>query len=196
MLTEKSWGLLQELRKEYNFVLIGGWAVYLFIRRQKSKDIDIVVSITELQKFKTYDLRKNDNLKKYEVKRDDVDIDIYVEYYSKLIIPVEEIKNYAVKIEGFNVICPELLLILKQAAYNARRDSVKGEKDLVDMISLVLLEKIDFKKYGSIAKKYKLENYFSDLIRLIKSFKDYEKIGINAREFKIRKNKILKIILS
>lgn len=196
LLTEKSWALLQELRKEYNFVLIGGWAVYLFTKRQKSKDIDIVVSINELQKFKAYGLMKNDDLKKYEIKRDDIDIDIYAEYYSKLIIPVEEIKNYAVKIEGFNVICPELLLILKQAAYNARKDSIKGEKDLIDIMSLILLEKVDFKKYESIVKKYRLENYFSDLVRLIKIYKDYDKVGMNAREFKIKKNKILKIILS
>ena len=62
LLTEKSWVLLQEIRKKYQFVLIGGWAIYLWARRQKSKDIDIVVSIDELQKLKQENLEKNDHL--------------------------------------------------------------------------------------------------------------------------------------
>ena len=67
-LTEKSWKILREFKKDHNFVLIGGWATYLWARRQKSKDIDIVVEIDELQKLKNEGLSKNDNLKKYEIK--------------------------------------------------------------------------------------------------------------------------------
>src|SRR3989344_179180 len=92
LLTEKSWNLLQELKKEHSFILIGGWAVYLFTKQQKSKDIDIVIDIKELQKFKSENLNKNDNLKKYEIKREDIDIDIYLEHYSRLAIPAEDIK--------------------------------------------------------------------------------------------------------
>ncbi len=58
LLTEKSWKILHELKKGYSFIVIGGWAVYLLTRQQKSKDIDILVSILELAKFKTEDLRK------------------------------------------------------------------------------------------------------------------------------------------
>ena len=43
LLTEKSWEILQELRKNYDFILIGGWAVYLLTKQKKSKDIDIVI---------------------------------------------------------------------------------------------------------------------------------------------------------
>src|SRR3989344_4490106 len=92
LLTEKSWQILQDLRREYNFILIGGWAVYLFTKQQKSKDIDIVVGINELEKLKGGGLGKNDNLKKYEIKKEEIDVDIYVEHYSKLAIPVEDIK--------------------------------------------------------------------------------------------------------
>jgi hypothetical protein len=49
LLTEKSWEILQELRKKHNFVLIGGWAVYLMTKQHKSKDIDMVISIKELE---------------------------------------------------------------------------------------------------------------------------------------------------
>src|SRR3989344_8031754 len=111
-LTEKSWKLLQELVKKYNFILIGGWAVYLLTKQQKSKDIDIVVDIAELQKLKQENLIKNDRLKKYEIKLEEIDVDIYLSYFSKLTIPAEEIKNYSIKIEGLNVASPEALLIL------------------------------------------------------------------------------------
>ena len=43
IITEKSFEFLQELKKKFNFVLIGGWAVFLYARTLKSKDIDIIV---------------------------------------------------------------------------------------------------------------------------------------------------------
>lgn len=190
LLIEKSWKILREIKKKYKFVLIGGWAVYLLTKQQKSKDIDIVIDLTELKKFDKNELRKNDNLKKYEIKKEEIDIDIYLEYYSKLVIPVEDIKNYAVEIEGFRVLCPEVLLILKQSAYLDRINSVKGEKDKIDIASLVFFSKINFKKYKEILKKYKLD-YFRELEKLIKNFKEYDSLNLNPREFKLRKNKIL-----
>lgn len=48
-MTAASWDALQELNKEYEFTLIGGWAVYLYMRLQKSKDIDIVVDYPVLR---------------------------------------------------------------------------------------------------------------------------------------------------
>ena len=195
MLTEKSWSILQELKKQYKFILIGGWAIYLLTRKLKSKDIDIIISIEELQKFKAENLEKNDKLKKYGVKKDEIGIDIYVEYYSKLVIPVEEIKNYTIKMGGFELSSPEMLLILKQAAYKNRWNSVKGEKDKIDVMSLVFFSNIDFDKYKTILKKYSLAAYFSDLLKLIKNFKDYDRLDLNPREFKIRKNKILIALL-
>lgn len=190
ILTEKSWQVLQELKKEYRFILIGGWAVYLLTRQNKSKDIDIVVSVEELEKFKQERLTKNDKLKKYEAKKEEVDIDIYLEYYSRLAIPVEEIKNYVTDIEGFKIASPELLLILKQKAYSERKNSTKGEKDKIDIISLVFSQ-INFKNYYGILKKFKIENYFRELKETIFNFKDYNVLGINPREFKLKKGKIL-----
>ena len=111
-LTEKSWEALQDLKKKYDFILIGGWAIYLWTKQQKSKDIDIVVSISELQKLKQENLSKNDSLRKYEIKIGEIDVDIYVSHFSKLIIPPEHIGNYISKIEGFSVISKEALLIL------------------------------------------------------------------------------------
>ncbi len=192
LLTEKSWRLLQELKKKYNFILIGGWAIYLWTKQQKSKDIDIVVDIKELQKLKKENLNKNDNLKKYEMKYEEIDIDIYVPYFSKLTIPTEDLKNYISKIEGFNVVSSEVLLILKQGVESQRKSSVKGEKDKIDIISLLFFSNIDFKKYKFIIEKYKLVNYIEKLINLVRNFTDYQPLNLNPREFKLKKEEIIK----
>ncbi len=191
LLTEKSWKILQELEKEHDFILIGGWAVYLLTKQKKSKDIDIVVGIRELEKLKSEGLRKNDNLKKYEIKKGEIDIDIYAEYYSKLVIPVEHIKNYTTSIEGFITASPELLLVLKQAAFIDREFSVKGEKDKIDIISLLFFANVNFKKYNEILEKYKIIKYFGYLVRLVKEFKDYNSINLSPRGLKLGKNKLL-----
>ena len=39
----KSFSVLLQLKKNYEFVLIGGWAVFLYTRAVESKDIDIVL---------------------------------------------------------------------------------------------------------------------------------------------------------
>ncbi|MBS3074350.1 hypothetical protein J4447_02725 [Candidatus Pacearchaeota archaeon] len=190
-LTEKSWRLLQEIRKKYNFILIGGWSTYLWTKQQKSKDIDIVVSLTELQKLKQEDLRKNDALKKYEIKSDEIDIDIYLEYYSKLTIPPEDIKKYTSQIEGFNVASQEALLVLKQGAEIDRENSIKGEKDRADIVSLMLFANPDYNAYLKILKEYSKEEYFHRLVKILKDFREYNIVGLSPKEFKSKKEKTL-----
>ena len=190
-LTEKSWKLLQELRKKYSFILIEGWATYLWTRQQKSKDIDIVVEIKELQKLKAENLSKNYNLKKYEVKSDEIDVDIYVSYFSKLTIAPENLKKYIKKIEGFDVVSQEALIILKQGAYKDRKNSIKGEKDKIDILSLLFFSDFNIKIYKSILKEYSLDYYAKNLIDLLKNFKDYDSLNLTPREFKIKKKMVL-----
>jgi len=135
LLTEKSWNLLIELRKKpIRFVVIGGWAIYLHTNAHKSKDIDIIIEgYKDLDWLKmNYDLRKNDRLRKYEIKQEEIDIDIYMPFFSKLGLPVEDLLKETEKIEGFEVVNPEALLILKQAAEKERRGSVKGMKDKLE----------------------------------------------------------------
>lgn len=183
-LTEKSWKILQNIKTKYNFILIGGWAVYFYTRRQKSKDIDIVVSIDELNKLKEKELRKDDQLKKYEIKQEEIDIDIYVEYYSNLTIPVEDIKKYTIKIEGFEIAKAELLILLKQAAFRQREKSIKGEKDKIDIVSLAFLKNFDLNFYEDIAKEYKIENYINELKEIIINFNNYNNLGLTPQDLK------------
>ncbi|MEK6859602.1 MAG: hypothetical protein AABX54_02195 [Nanoarchaeota archaeon] len=189
-LTEKSWILLQELQKKYNFILIGGWATYLWTKQQKSKDIDIIVDLKELEKLKQENLIKNDRLKKYEIKFEEIDVDIYVPYFSKLTIPIEKIKNYNSKLQGFNVLSKEALLILKQGAELDRRNSIKGEKDRIDIISLLFFTDFDYKIYKSILKENSKEFLLDELIKLIRNFNDYNSLNLAPNEFKKIKKKI------
>src|SRR3989338_3965005 len=102
LITERSWKILQEIKGKFDFVLIGGWATYLWARSLKSKDIDIVIDFSVLEKLKKeYSLSKNDNLRKYEINMGEIDIDIYVPYYSQLAVPAEDIKKESAVIEGF-----------------------------------------------------------------------------------------------
>ena len=194
LLTEQSWQFLQELRRAYEFVLIGGWAVYLHTRQQKSKDIDIVVSLKELEKLKQAGIVKNDRLKKYELQKGEVDVDIYVEHYSELGIPAEDIRKHAIEIEGLSVVRAEALLVLKQVSHAAREFSAKGEKDALDILSLLFYGKINFRNYETLLKKYGIEQYLEDLKKIVKGFTRSELIGLNALGFKRKKEEVLRRI--
>ena len=183
--------------KGFDFVVIGGWAAYLWTKMHKSKDVDIVIkNFEDLDLLKkNYNLVKNDNLKKYEIKFDEIDLDIYVPYYSKLSLPIEGLKNYFTTVEGFKVVIPEILLILKQGAELDRSNSIKGQKDRIDIMSLLFYSDIDFKKYNEILKRYNLD-YLKELKRIITAFKDVNHLNVNVKEFKKRKNKLLEEIKS
>ncbi len=195
--TDKSWDVLIELSKELNFILIGGWAAYLHTKTLKSKDIDIVVNFGTLDKLATkYRLKKNMNLKKYEIVIDQVSVDIYVPYFSDLVIPLEELDNFTTSIEGIRVIKPELLLILKQEAEMVRKDSIKGQKDRTDIINVLINSDIKLKKYFSLVKKYELFEYPKRLEKIIKTAKkEFEYLGIrNPRKIKLIKKRLIKKI--
>jgi len=194
LLTEKSWSLLKELsKKDFKFILIGGWAAYLWTKMHKSKDIDIIVpDFKDLEYLKkNYDLRKNDSLKKYEIWLEEMDVDIYVPYYSKLALPIEEIKSHITKIENMQVASLEALLILKQGAELERKDSVKGSKDRIDIMALLLFSEIDFKKYSSLLEKHNLKHYLNRLFRVINNFDGIKYLELNPREFKLKKKELL-----
>lgn len=186
--------LLDIARKPFKFIVIGGWAAYLWTALHKSKDIDIaLIRIKDIDYLKQkYALSKNDNLKKYGININEIDIDIYVPYYSKLAIPVEELDKYIAKVQGLTVLKPEALVITKQGAEIERGESVKGIKDRVDIMALLLFTDFNFKIYFELLKRYKLNNYYARLMSIINNFKEYEYLGLNPREFKLKKNNVLK----
>jgi hypothetical protein len=197
-LTEESWRKLQELSKEWDLTVIGGWSVWLWTKQHKSRDIDIIVDFNELARLKEkYALAKNDRLKKYEIKMQGFDIDIYVPFYSKLALPVEELEKEKTTIDGISTVSCEALLILKQGAEIERRNTVKGQKDAIDILTLLIHAPVDFGKYSALLAKNKKENFSRELIGVITGFnpKEAEKyLGIGYKEFSKKKKELVEKI--
>ena len=92
LVTQKSWKTLQELRGNVDFVLIGGWAIYLYTHSLKSKDIDLIVDFDQLDKLrKGFTVVKNERLRKYEARREEVQIDVYLGHYKNVIVTGKQI---------------------------------------------------------------------------------------------------------
>jgi len=192
LIIEKSFKILQDLKREFDFILIGGWAIFLYTKALKSKDIDIIVDYDELEKFKKeFDIVKNERLKKYEAKIEQIDIDIYLPYYSNIGLPVEEVKKYTQSIEGFNVPIPEILLILKTYTFFQRKNTTKGRKDLIDIFSLLSKEIINWQEYKELIKKYNLEEINKKLKELISSTKNLPELNLLNHQLSRLKRKIL-----
>jgi hypothetical protein len=192
---DRSWRVLIELQKRYDFILIGGWAVYLLAHTSKSKDIDIIVDHDTLQKMRTeMVVKKSEHLRKYETARDDVSIDIYVPYYSKLTIDISELQKHVRSVEGFSIPSAEYLLLLKLDAEMSRADSIKGMKDRADILSLLISNAVDPAEYEAVIRKHTSKAYSERLKEIVnKSTKEYEYLDIvNYRRIKLIKKKIMK----
>ena len=194
-LTRKSWEMLIEFNKRYDFVVIGGWAVYLWTKAYKSRDIDIVVDFNCLEKLrKDFRLEKNERLKKFEIKLDFFDIDIYVPFFSEFWYPAERlVKKYKI-IEGFKVPSQEVLVILKQQAYKGRK-GIKAKKDAFD-IMLLLMKGFDFKKYADVVKEIKKPELIDLLLEIVKTInaRDADYFSLKFKEFVNIKKKIIQEI--
>jgi len=169
---EKSWEKLIELKSEIGFVLIGGWAVYLYTKLYKSKDIDIIVDYDALKHLRAnYVMGKNERLRRYEVKLEEgFDIDVYVPKYSKLAIPAEDIMKMTTVKEGFKVPRPEVLLLLKLGALIDRKESIKGSKDAIDVAGMLFFANCDLGFFKELTIKYDLMNYSRALLSTIENF--------------------------
>lgn len=191
---EKSWKVLLDLNERFDFIVIGGWATYLHTKSIKSKDIDIISDYETLEKLKlSYDLKKNQRLKKYEVIADGISVDIYVPFFSDLVLPAEDLKEYTENIEGIKVLEVEALLILKQEAEIERSHSVKGQKDRTDILNLLINGDVDLEKYQKILAKHDLKNYKERLIEIVNGAeKEFSYLGIeNLRKRKLLRGKII-----
>lgn len=196
--TDESWNALVELAKKYKFILIGGWACYFHTGTIKSQDVDIIVDFETLNQIKKETpVKKNTILKKYEVIFNDISVDIYVPYYSKFVIPFDCISKNTVKRQGITIPKPEIILILKQQAELDRKDSVKGQKDRVDILNM-LIKGINMEKYLLLVKKYNLEKYMRRLETIIRTSKtEFEYLAIaNPRRIRLIKKKLMEDLAS
>ncbi len=190
-ITEKSWQELIALKKEVDFVLIGGWAVYFYSKSLKSKDIDIIIDFEQLPILeRNYRLNKNERLKKYQAVKDGIEIDIYLPHFSQLGIPVEELLKHKVSIEGFSVIDANYLFTLKVNTLAERGRTPKGRKDFLDLISLILSDKIDFKQVKEITEKFELKEGSKTFQEFLQESTQIEELNLNSHQFAKLKKEI------
>lgn len=192
LVTQKSWLTLQNLRGKLDFVLIGGWAVYLYTKTLKSKDIDLIVNYDQLEKLRTdFQVVKNDRLKKYEARAEEVQIDIYLPHYSDLGISVKEIIKNTNQKETFILPCLEKLLILKQLVYIQRGLSAKGQKDRLDVLSLLLSKDFEINAYKKQLAKLGQKKLLVNLKSLISETTKIPELGVNEHFWSKTKKKLL-----
>ena len=167
-ITNESWKELLVLSTKYNFILIGGWAIYLYIKLQKSRDIDMVVDYDQIKLLSVdFEMRKNPSLYRYEIKFQKFDIDVYTPFYSKLTVPPEDLINNYTLIENIRVPRVEELLILKLGAFDDRMNSIKGQKDRLDITGLAFYSNIDYSRLKTLLNKYEKPSYINLYVNAI-----------------------------
>jgi len=185
---EKAWRVLADLKSLADFVLIGGWGVYLWTKKLKSRDIDICIDQENFYRLQSelmqrdYGLKRNVRLMKFEALIGDVEVDIYTPFMSKLVIPCLDVfdrKLYSV-IERFKVATPEVLLLLKAQATQQRWHAEKGVKDRVDIISLLKFADIKHDELKRMLEKYDREGTLRSVIKrtISESRVEYRFLGL------------------
>ncbi len=185
---ERSWRVLGELKSFADFVLIGGWGVYLWTRKLKSRDIDVYIDQEDFYRLqseltlKGYALKRNVRLMKFEALISGVEIDIYTPFMSKLAVPCLDVFNRKLfsLIEGFKVAIPEVLLLLKAHAAQDRWHAEKGLKDRVDIISLLKFADVKRDVLGQMLREYDAQNTLRDTIKraILESRIEYKFLGL------------------
>lgn len=140
---------VREMSQAYNggMVVIGGVAVWLHSQKmadvnllQASHDADFYLSLQDFGTLRSVEeVTANKRLGKYQIIKNGVDFDVYVERNTDLIVPFDAIMAASEIIQ--DIPCASLghLLTLKTHAYSDRRFSAKGEKDARDIIKILLL---------------------------------------------------------
>jgi len=185
---ERAWHVLGELESLADFVLIGGWGVYLWTRKLKSRDIDIYIDQENFYTLQSkllqrdYALKRNVRLMKFEALIEDVEVDIYTPFMSNLAVPCLDVFNkrlYSL-IERFKVAIPEVLLLLKAQATQQRWHAEKGVKDRVDIISLLKFADIKRELLERMLRKYDKQHTLRDIIKraISESRIEYKFLGL------------------
>jgi hypothetical protein len=188
-LVERSWRVLNLLRGLADFVLIGGWGVYLWVRRVKSRDIDVYLDQDNFyllqQRGAEVGMRitRNPRLKKFEAVLEGVEIDIYTPFMCNLIIPCREVMREGMtsNVEGFRVVLPEVLLLLKAQAAKERWGSEKGLKDRVDIISLLAFADVRWELLRELVGRYDREGELVGVLGRVlrESGREYRFLGLS-----------------
>lgn len=184
LITQKSWEELQQLKHHLPFVLIGGWATYLYTKTLKSKDIDILITFDQLATIqKHYQLVKNERLSKYEAIKGEVQIDIYLPHYSNIGIPVEHLIEQTQSVEGFTLIRPEYLIALKLFTLSQRGRSPKGHKDFLDLVGLLRALPASQEPVVHLLTDYQLTEALDTFHQFLTEITEIPELAINPHQY-------------
>ncbi len=172
---KRLWDAIRKLEQSFGdrLVFIGGVAVYLHVKASRlparfvefSHDGDFYISLSDFSELReTEQVTSNPRLSKYQLIKNKIDFDIYLERTNALLVPYADVAAKSSVIEGVRVASLEHLLLLKLAAYADRQHSSKGDKDARDLIKITLLlePRVDLKQL----KPYLTEELFSLLDKL------------------------------
>lgn len=155
--TRRSRELLNNLSKEVDFVLIGGWAVFMYARQQMSLDVNIAIAYDSLEYFRRYGIEDYKNARiKYSI-IEGTYVDLFIEDFSDkdMPFPIKTVLDNHLNIEGIKVVDKELLLILKLWGY-FRADQQKIRKDILDVIALLLYGDINLERFRELVESYSI----------------------------------------
>lgn len=135
-------------------VFIGGIAVYLYAKSahsssvssvpeklvELSHDADLYIDTTDFASLRDLEpVTTNTRLRKSEAVLHGMSFDIYVEHRHGLSVSYADVLRASSIIDNVRVASLEHLLVLKLAAYDARRGTPKGRKDARDLIRILFL---------------------------------------------------------
>lgn len=197
---ERSWRVLGELKGFADFVLIGGWGVYLWTKKLKSRDIDVYIDQENFYKLQSelmlrgYALKRNVRLRKFEALINDVEVDVYTPFMSWLAVPCLDVfsrKWYSV-VEGFKAAFPEVLLLLKAQVALERWHAEKGLKDRVDIISLLKFADVKRNLLEQMLREYDTQHNLRDTIKRVisESRIEYRLLGLSYEKDGVQLKKI------
>ena len=133
-------------------------------------------------------------MRKYEARKEEAEIDIYVPFYSSPGLPAEDLKKFSTSFEGFEVVEKEILAILKQKALMERKNTVKGRKDLADLISLFQLGEFNWQRYKRVTAEYSLEEYLRVTREIVEKTRKIDELDLNVHQMAKLKKRILSLI--
>lgn len=198
---EHSWEVLQRLHGFTDFVTIGGWGVYLWARKLKSRDIDIYIDQDNFYRLQAgvlkegFTIKRNPRLKKFEMLIEGVEVDIYTPFMCNLAVPCLDVfrEGLVSNVEGFKVAVPEVLLLLKAQATEERWGSEKGMKDRADIISLLAFVDLKPGLLKKLLKKYDPRKSLWKTVKrtLRESRAEYKTLGLSYEKDGVKLRKLL-----
>jgi hypothetical protein len=192
--TKNSLAVLRKLTGKIDFVLIGGWAVNFYTKLQRSLDVDMAIDYKTLDFFREFGIEQYGELNiKYSI-IDSIYVDLFIDGFSdnELPFPVKDImENYEV-IDNIRVVERELLLLLKLCGY-FRQDKLKHQKDIVDVVGLLLLKDMDFAKLGRHIRRFGIPartgtDAMLEYLDIGETLLEY--LGVGKAEYSERKSEI------